>query len=62
MNKIEISKELLGKIIDSLSSMIDYADDGTLDENDEEYKEFFKDIKNACIILEKLNSLYSKNK
>lgn len=56
-----ISKEMLGKIMDSLSSMIDYADDGSIPRDDEDYKDFFESVDNACDILDKLNEIYSLN-
>ena len=59
-NKIKISKKLLGEIIDSLGSMIDYADDGSLDRRDEDFSYFFKEVDNANELLEKLNKIYEK--
>jgi hypothetical protein len=54
-----ISKDMLGKIIDSLSSMINYADDGAIPRDDEDYKDFFESVDEACDILDKLNEIYS---
>lgn len=50
---VNISTDLLSGLIDSLSSMINYADDGSLDKNDPMYEDFFNDVKLAEDILAK---------
>ena len=54
-----ISKDMLSKIIESLSSMIDYADDGSIPCDDEDFSDFFKSVDNANDILNKLSDIYA---
>lgn len=55
-----MNKQLLERIIDSLSEMIDYADDGNLSRYDKEYKDFFEAIDRANNLLEELNKIYKE--
>jgi hypothetical protein len=55
MNKVKIL-ELLDRVGDALYSMIGYADDGTIPSTDENYKDFFNDIKMAYQILDELEN------
>ena len=58
INKVELDINFFGKLLDNLSAMIGYADDGMLDEEDEVYRDFFNDVKDANDVLEKGNEIY----
>ena len=51
-----MEKDFLIKLYNALSTMIDYADDGTLsaEYQYDEYKKFFDDVANANKMLEEL--------
>lgn len=55
-----MNKELLGKVIDSLYEITNYADDGQVSRYDKDYKEFYNAIDNARELLEKLNKIYEE--
>ena len=44
---ITINKELFYRLLTSLESMTDYADDGMLNRNDPDYKYFFESLDEA---------------
>jgi flagellin-specific chaperone FliS len=52
-----LEKEFIESIIDSLSEMIGFADDGNISRYDKEYSYFFEQIDKANKIIEKLNKL-----
>ena len=58
---IEVKKEFLENLYDSLADMTNYADDGGLNRNDSDYKEFFESVDNARNMLEKLDSVLYRN-
>lgn len=60
VNKVELDINFFGKLLDNLSAMIGYADDEMLDEEDELYRDFFNDVKDANDVLEKGNEIYSE--
>lgn len=47
MEMIIVDKELISNALVSLDLMIDYADDGMLDRNDPDFKDFFKAVDEA---------------
>lgn len=53
-----MNKELLGRIIDSLSSMIDYADDGIISRGDPNFKDFFEELDKANDLLNELYNMW----
>lgn len=55
VSEVYIPLDLLYSLIDSLSSMTDYADDGTLNRDDQEYKDFFEEVDNARETLKQAN-------
>lgn len=57
MRKIEVDEEFLFDLSTSLQLMTNYADDGSLDRNDDSYKIFFDDVDRAREILTQLNTL-----
>ena len=52
-----MNKELLERIIDSLSSMIDYADDGIISRGDPNFKDFFEELDKANDLLNELSNM-----
>lgn len=59
--KIMVDLDLLYDIGDSLNSMINYADDGLLNEYDEDFKDFFDEVKNARNNNKKLYKVIEKS-
>lgn len=57
MPKIEVDEEFLFDLSTALQSMTNYADDGMLNRNDPEFKEFFDEVDRAREILTKLDTL-----
>lgn len=57
---ITIPKDVLQKLVSSLDTMIGYADDGTLDRGDSDYKEFFNDIDSATALSQEVYEQYLK--
>ena len=55
-----MDKELINDIIDSLSTMIDYADDGVISRETSGYEHFFKDIDKARALLDELNDMVNE--
>lgn len=55
-----MSKELLEKIINSLSEMINYADDGMVSRDDPDFEEFYEKVDNANKLLNELTALYEE--
>lgn len=55
-----MSKELLEKIIDSLSEMINYVNDGMVSRDDPDFKEFYEKVDNANELLNELTALYEE--
>lgn len=53
-----ISKELLSDIIDSLSTMYDYANDGTIPREDKDYSFYFEELDKADDLIKKLWKIY----
>ena len=58
--EVKMNRKLLEEIIDSLGSMINYADDGGLDRRDESFSYFFKEVDNARDLLERLNKMFGE--
>ena len=56
--KVVVDFDLLSDVIDSLSSMIDYADDGLVSRYDKNFKDFFEDVDFARENLEKLYKVF----
>ena len=54
---VNIDIELLNDLIDSLSEMIGYADDGIISRGDPEYKDFFDAIDKANEVCRKANEV-----
>lgn len=52
-----MNRELLERIIDSLSSMIYYADDGIISRGDPNFKDFFEELDKARELLNELNNM-----
>lgn len=58
VNKVELDINFFGKLLDNLSAMIGYADDGLVSMYDETCREYFDAIKDARNSLEKGNKIY----
>lgn len=52
---VSMPLSLINDLTDSLASMTDYADDGMLNRNDPEYKDFFEAVDKARETLEQSN-------
>lgn len=53
-----ISKDLLSEIIDSLSTMYDYANDGTISREDKDYSFYWEELDKANDLIKKLWKIY----
>ena len=63
MNKndvLMVEKSFLYNLILSLEEMIDYADDGIITEDDDNFSDFFESVRTARENLKKLNELLVK--
>jgi hypothetical protein len=63
MNKndvLMVEKSFLYNLILSLEEMIDYADDGIIPEDDDDFSDFFESVRTARENLKKLNELLVK--
>lgn len=60
-NGIMVNEKMMADVIESLDAMIGYADDGSLDRSDEDFKCFFKEVDEARNLLNKLDKIYTKH-
>lgn len=57
---VNIDRDLLEKIIDSLGTMIDYADTGDVPRDDKDFEFYFKDLDEARALYERLNHIFGE--
>ena len=56
-NSINITIDFLEDILHSLESMKYYADDGIVSRNDPDFKEFYNEVDQAQVVIDKINEL-----
>ena len=60
MKRCSMSVDMLEKIMNSLDTMINYADDGMVDRDDPDFDFFYGKVDEAREVLEKLKQKYLK--